>query len=194
MNALERLAGSYQDQCDHARQELTLAEGQVRDHEARLGQPFAHETYLAELTALRDQLKAALASTAAPDPGANPSPSAQELAGRIQALKAAHTVEPSPQRHGGRGAVRAEVPVTARIRRRSGLPDVPPTANESESNPRAPLPPSAPSFSDPASIADEPSPLAAATPARSTRPEPESDHRERVLRDQRRKERQLSMF
>jgi len=194
MNALERLTGSYQDQCDTARQELALAEGQVRDHEVRLGQPFAHETYLADLTALRDQLKAALASTAAPDPGANPSPSAQELAGRIQALKAAHTVEPSPQRHGGRGAVRAEVPVTARIRKRTGLPADPPTANESESNPRVPLPPSAPSFSDPASIADEPPPLAAATPARSTRPEPESDHRERVLRDQRRKERQLSMF
>jgi len=190
MNALERLAGSYQDQCDHARQELALAEGQVRDHEARLGQPFAHETYLAELTALRDQLKAALASAAAPDPGANPSPSTQEIAGRIQTLKAAHTVEPSPQRHGGRGGARAEVPVTARIRRQSA----PPTANESEGDPHIALPPSAPSRPVPTSIADEPPPLAATAPARSTRPEPESGRRERVLRDQRRKERQLSMF
>ena len=46
-------------------------QGQLRDYEARLGQPFAHDAYLAELTSLRDQLKLSLSVTA-PEPGAAP--------------------------------------------------------------------------------------------------------------------------
>ncbi len=40
------------------------AESQLRDYQARLGKPFPHDTYLAELTGLRDQLKAGLSATA----------------------------------------------------------------------------------------------------------------------------------
>ena len=54
--------------CDTARQDLAIAEGQLRDYEARLGRPFAHDAYLSELTGLRDQLKAGL-SQATPEPG-----------------------------------------------------------------------------------------------------------------------------
>ena len=36
---------------------LTLAEGQQRDYQTRLGSPFAHAAYISELTSLRDQLK-----------------------------------------------------------------------------------------------------------------------------------------
>ena len=68
LNALDRLADSYAGQIDTTRQDLAIAEGQLRDHQARLGQPFAHDAYLAELTDLRDQLKAGL-SQATPEPG-----------------------------------------------------------------------------------------------------------------------------
>ena len=74
LNALDRLAGTYQGQCDATRQDLAIAEGQLRDYEARRGRPFAHDAYLAELTGLRDQLKAGL-SQATPEPGTEPIPS-----------------------------------------------------------------------------------------------------------------------
>jgi hypothetical protein len=117
LNALERLAGGYGSECARVRQDLSIAEAQLRDYEARLGMPFPHESYLSQLTALRDQLKAGL-SGAAPEPGTEPPLAVSELAARIKALKAAHTVEAAPQRVGQRRCS-AEEPVTARIRRRS---------------------------------------------------------------------------
>ena len=50
LNALDRLAGSYDAQAATARKDLAIAEGQLRDYQARLGQPFTHDAYLAELT------------------------------------------------------------------------------------------------------------------------------------------------
>ena len=35
-------------------QYLSLAQTQLHDYQSRLGQPFTHEAYLAELTSLRD--------------------------------------------------------------------------------------------------------------------------------------------
>jgi hypothetical protein len=80
---------------------------------------------------LRDQLKAGLAapnpalvagegglSGAAPEAGNEPPPTVAELAERIKALKAAHTIDAVPERTGKRSAS-AEEPVTARIRRRA---------------------------------------------------------------------------
>src|ERR1700682_5274062 len=58
LNALERLATGYGSECVRVRQDLAIAESQLRDYRERLGKPFAHEQYLSELTALRDQLKA----------------------------------------------------------------------------------------------------------------------------------------
>src|ERR1700722_20508531 len=57
---LLQIAIRYGSECVRVRQELTIAESQLRDYQARLGKPFAHEDYLAGLTELRDQLKAAL--------------------------------------------------------------------------------------------------------------------------------------
>ena len=118
LNAVERLANAYRSECDRVRQDLGIAESQLRDYQARLGKPFFHDAYLSELTTLRDQLKAGLSGTT-PGPGtAEPLPSVSELAEQIKALKAMHTIEVSPQRvrqkHGS-----AEEPVTARIRRRT---------------------------------------------------------------------------
>ena len=64
LNALERLAGGYGSECDRVQRDLAIAESQLRDYQARLGKPFPHDAYLAELTTLRDQLKAGLSGTA----------------------------------------------------------------------------------------------------------------------------------
>ena len=52
LNALERLAGGYDSECDRIRQDLAIAESQLRDYQVRLGKPFVHERYLSELTGL----------------------------------------------------------------------------------------------------------------------------------------------
>ena len=117
LNALERLAGGYRFECERVQQDLAVTKSQLHDYQARLGQPFAHDAYLSKLTALRDQLKAGLASVS-PEPGTEPVPVPQ-LAEQIKALKAAHSIEATPERTRQHRAS-AEEPVTARIRRREG--------------------------------------------------------------------------
>jgi N12 class adenine-specific DNA methylase len=117
LNALERLANGYGSDRDRVLQDLGIAESQLRDYQARLGKPFPHEAYLSELTALRDLLKAGL-SGANPQPATEPQLGVTQLADRIKTLKAAHTIEATPQRAGKRPCS-AEEPVTARIRRRA---------------------------------------------------------------------------
>ena len=129
LNALDRLAGSYGSQLATTRQDLAIAEGQLRDHQARLGLAFAHDAYLAELTDLRDQLKAGLSQATPPATGGEPI-SVAELAERIKKLKSAHTIDAAPERTKARRTSTAEEPVTARIRRRSEpAPAVEPPAN-----------------------------------------------------------------
>jgi hypothetical protein len=116
LNALERLATGYGSECVRVRQDLAIAESQLRDYRERLGKPFPHDKYLGELTDLRDQLKAGLSATAyqAQD---QEGPRTDELADSIKALKAANTIEAAPQR-ARQKKIAAEEPVTARIRRR----------------------------------------------------------------------------
>lgn len=113
LNAVERLAGSYPGEARYTQRDLEVAEGQLRDFTAKLGQPFTHDAYLKELEHLRDQLRVALSGTPAEG-----SPGTAELAGRIKELKAANTLEAAPERTGKRH-ISAEEPVTARIRRRA---------------------------------------------------------------------------
>lgn len=115
-NAVERLANGYEAECTRIRQDLAIAETQLRDYQARFGKPFVHEVYLDKLTALRDRLKVRLS-------GMNSGAEAEselttfELAEQIKELKASQTVEAAPERLGRRRGS-AEEPVTARIRRR----------------------------------------------------------------------------
>ena len=51
LNAVERLIGSAAAERDKARRDLEIAQGQLRDYEARLGAGFPHATYLEALTA-----------------------------------------------------------------------------------------------------------------------------------------------
>jgi N12 class adenine-specific DNA methylase/SAM-dependent methyltransferase len=116
LNALERLASGYGSDIVRVRQDLSIAESQLRDYRERLGKPFPHEKYLSELTELRDQLKAKLSATGHGS-GEELGPTTSELAGRIKELKAANTIEQTPQRAPQKRSS-AEEPVTARIRRR----------------------------------------------------------------------------
>ena len=93
LNALDRLIGGYEGQCAAARQDLAIAQGQLRDYDSRLGLPFAHEAYLTELASLRDQLKVAL-SGATTEPAEQKLPPASEIAEMIKSLKSAHSIEP----------------------------------------------------------------------------------------------------
>lgn len=117
LNAVERLASGYDSECARIRKDLGIAEAQLRDYQARLGKPFLHEAYLAELTGLRDRLKTSLSGTA-PEADLEPWPSISELAEHIKSLKAANSLEAAPERVGKR-SISGEVPVTARIRSRS---------------------------------------------------------------------------
>jgi hypothetical protein len=116
LNALERLATGYGSECVRVRQDLAIAESQLRDYRERLGKPFAHEHYLSEMTNLRDQLKAGLSATAHDASNEN-GPTVSELADRVKALKAANTIEATPQRVQSKQAT-AEEPIIARIRKR----------------------------------------------------------------------------
>jgi hypothetical protein len=117
LNALDRLASAYGSEIASVRQELGIAEGQLRDYQARLGKPFPHDAYLSELNALRDQLKAGL-SGASHEPDDKKGPSVSEIAAQIKELKATHNIEATPQRVRQKHSS-AEEPVTARVRRRA---------------------------------------------------------------------------
>ncbi|HEY7313555.1 MAG TPA: DEAD/DEAH box helicase family protein [Gemmataceae bacterium] len=134
LNALERLANGYGSESVRVRQDLAIAESQLRDYHERLGKPFQHDKYLSELTELRDQLKAKLSATGH-DSGEEHGPSAGELAEKIKALKAANTIEATPQRVQRKQST-AEEPVTARIRRRQETTSASDDAFEHDVTPR----------------------------------------------------------
>ena len=71
-------------------QDADIAESQLRDYQARIGLAFEHERYMAELGALRDQLKVALSGQVKEG-----EPDSAELAERIKALRAGNVVEAS---------------------------------------------------------------------------------------------------
>ena len=111
------MANAFDSECDRVRQDLAIAESQLRDYQARLGKPFLYESYLSQLTTLRDQLKAGLSGQNSGSKRPNRCRALLNVAERIKALRAAHTIEATPERIGkSRGS--AEEPVTARIRRR----------------------------------------------------------------------------
>ena len=116
LNALERLASGYDEQCSSVAKELSIAENQLRDYKARLGNPFPHDTYLERLTILRDQLKAGLSGQA--QPGNDALPEVAEIAERIKSLRSEQTIEPLPERSSRRNTS-SEEPIARRIKRRT---------------------------------------------------------------------------
>ncbi|MFL5328566.1 MAG: DEAD/DEAH box helicase family protein [Gemmataceae bacterium] len=115
LNAAERVARSYASESARGRQELSIAEAQLRDYRVRLEVPFIHMFYLSRLVELRDQLKASLSGDRNPDTEAGQS--ASEIAEQIKALKQGNVLEGTPQRLNQRQST-VEESVTTRIRRR----------------------------------------------------------------------------
>jgi len=116
LNALGRMAEDYAAEIVRVHQDLTLAQGQLRDYQARLGRSFAHEGYLSALSQLRDQLKAGLTAghrTSESDE----EPDVADLAEQIKHLKAANAVDAVPPRSSHTQAT-FEEPITVRVRRR----------------------------------------------------------------------------
>ncbi len=173
LNALERLVAAYGSECVRVRQDHSIAESQLRDYQARLGKPFLLDAYLSELTSLRDQLKVGLSSTAH-QPDKEDGPSVPELADKIKALKAAHSIDATPQRARQKRSS-AEEPVTARIRRRT------------EANPA----------SEPAMESDAASGVGATPPSESTALnssiKPPMTFQERIAMERQRKEQEPSL-
>jgi hypothetical protein len=188
LNAMERLANAYDTDCARVRQDLGIAESQLRDYQARLGQPFPHDAYLSELTLLRDQLKAGLSATARAK-GDEAKPTVAELAERIKSLKAAHTIDATPQR-GQQKASSAEEPITTRIRRRTqATPAANPTLDSavSASPPGEPLPSEATVHATPGNITPSGT-LNEPSRNRESSVKPKTTFQERVARNRRRDE------
>ena len=116
LNALDRLAKGYATEIARIKQDLAIADSQLRDHTSLLDKPFTHDAYLDELTTLRNRLKRWLSGNIH-DEEDRQNVGTTELAERIKALKAANTIEATPQRV-RRESTSAEEPVTAHIRRR----------------------------------------------------------------------------
>ncbi|WP_437200902.1 hypothetical protein [Planctomicrobium sp. SH664] len=116
LNAVERLASGYEKECDQLRQDLTIAQSQLRDYQSRLGKPFTLEGYLTDQTTLRDQLKISLSATS-PAANENDGSSTGDLTRQINSLKNSFQTEDTPERTRST-PVAAEPPVTLRIRQR----------------------------------------------------------------------------
>lgn len=123
LNALDRVIESYPAQTEKASRELGVAQGQLRDYQARIGKPFAHDAYQRDLATLRDQLKAGLSGATEQDGKALPP--VAEVAEKIKALRASHTVETAPARPKPQRKATVEHPVTARIKPREEPPTNP---------------------------------------------------------------------
>jgi hypothetical protein len=117
LNALERLVGGYEAERDKTARDISIARSQQRDYEARLGAGFAHAGYLEELTTLRNQLEAALASNAQQVSDAS-LPTVGAIVERLKTLQAAHTLDAAPERTAPRSTATVEEAITTRIRRR----------------------------------------------------------------------------
>jgi hypothetical protein len=97
---------------------------------ARRDGAFAHAAYLEALAVLRNELEAALSDTQASRDTSAP-------VERIQALKAAHTIEAAPERSAPRQAATIAEPVTTRILNRAGT--LPSSQTEPETVEEQPL-------------------------------------------------------
>jgi N12 class adenine-specific DNA methylase len=116
LNSVERTSNAIGTECTRLQQELGVAQTRLRDYEAGLGKPFAHDAYLSSLTALRNQLKDQL-SGMSDEPGTETALTTAELAEKIKSLKATNSPGAAPERIGKQRSSAAE-PITARIRRR----------------------------------------------------------------------------
>jgi len=146
LNAVERLIGSAETERDKARRDLAIAQGQRRDYDARLETAFVHAAYLEALTALRNQLEAAMSRTAQ-ERGEASRPMVGELVECLTALQAVHTLDAAPERAAPRPTATVAEAITTRIRQREQADTAPQPDDEpalATPTTPAPLPVTAP--------------------------------------------------
>lgn len=188
LNAVERTVAGYAGEREKTQRDLDIAQGQLSDYDARLGGTFAHAAYLEELTRLRDRLETRLSATA-PTPETDALPPVHVLVGRIKALKAAHTLDATPERSATRRSATAEAAVTTRIRQRLQDVSTPqPEPTDTDASLVATHPPT-----------PAPQPVQALQPALFTTPvprgsTPKPSYRQRATQDERPAKPQLSLF
>ncbi len=117
LNAVMRLVNSYQEQYDRTMRDLALAEQQLRDYQARIGNQFLHDAYCKDLAQLRDYLKVALSDRPS-DPNQPPQLTVPELADRIKLLRDSHSSEETPKRISEIPVSTSEEPIVSRLKRR----------------------------------------------------------------------------
>jgi N12 class adenine-specific DNA methylase len=172
LNAVDRLIGSDDAERERTRRDLALAQGQLRDYQARIGRGFAQGAYLEELTALRCQLESALSERLTEG-----LPPTEALVQRFTALRQAHTVDAAPERTSERRAASLEEAVTTRILRGRERQERPYTADDLGVVGATPLgPPVVPATTADVGLINVPMPQ----PRRST-----PSHRRRVAADER---------
>ncbi|HLN29937.1 MAG TPA: helicase-related protein [Gemmataceae bacterium] len=200
LNALQRLGDSYGATCDSIGKDLRITESQLRDYQARHGQPFPHDSYMTQLVGLRDQLKMSLSATAPkPDteqPVADPLLKAFEQAEQIKALKSAHTIEAMPERTAKR-RTSAEEPVTARIRQRTEAMPVSGPTLEPDAVPSSSVTCPGQESAPPALAEKVASPSDTSQPTSGAADSffaPATYHQEQVERSLRRRQHQFTMF
>ena len=155
--------------------DLEIAQGQLRDYEARLGATFGHEAYLKELASLRDRLEVALSST-------TEAFDTESIVESINALKAAHTLEAVPERT-ARKAASIEEAVTTRIMQRAAEAE-PEVSEQPEAQPEQIALPAAPAAPDRSAEV-----VVFKLPVQRLR-KPKATYQQRVARDTR----QMSLF
>jgi hypothetical protein len=182
LNAVERLISNAQAEQEKIMRDLGIAQGQLRDYEARLGAGFAYAGYLNELTGLRNQLEAALSSTTQQVSDA-PLCAVDEIVKHIKTLNAANTLEAAPARTAPRPQVTVEEAITTRIRQREQaelLPQLETTPPPVSPETTAPLPPNAPA-PPPSLFQDTGERRSPATPARKRPVRPPHQYASRQL-------------
>lgn len=117
-NALERLIAGFDSRCEELRRDIALAETKLRDFEARIGTSFPHVGYIDELTALHDELKAAMSSTGTERPEGQELRSPGEIAEAIKDLMQGRSVEAATIVQRSSSMANRERPATARARER----------------------------------------------------------------------------
>jgi hypothetical protein len=136
---------SYAAEREKTVRDLGIAQGQLRDYEARLGAAFTHTGYLDELTQLRNQLATALSGHTQQVSDA-PVSAVEEIVERIKTLKATNTLEAAPARITPHPQATVEEAITTRIRQREQVEPPQPETTPPPVSPgmRAPLPPNTP--------------------------------------------------
>jgi len=188
LNAVERTVGGYEGEREKTQRDLDIAQGQLSDYEARLGGTFAHAAYLEELTCLRDQLEARLSANES-TPETDTLPPIRILVERIKALKAAHTIDATPERSVTRRSATAAASVTTRIRQRLRDISTPqPETTDTDASPEATHPPTpAPQPGQPLQEALFTTPVPRGSTAQPS-------YRQRATRDEQPAKPQLSLF